>query len=297
MQKIQFYIVTKSLGLYLNLLSYINLENAKSKAYQLFTQPRKGKLNKDELPKILSTATLETFEYNNEKIQSYIWQGNDEIILLVHGWESNASRWKKLLKHLKPLGKTIIALDGPAHGLSEGSEFSTPKYAEFINIIAQKYHPQTLIGHSIGGAAISYYLNKYKPEAKPNGARLHEAKPTAEGNPAIDKVILLGAPSDFKIVSDNFVTMLSLNKRIKFKLEDYFAQKYQIDIDDFSGHKFAQNFSQKAFIAHDIKDNVVLIDEGRKYASTWRNAVFIETNGLGHSMHDAELYQKIIDFI
>lgn len=278
MQKIQFFIITKSIGIYLNLLSYINLENAKSIAYQLFTKPRKGKLNKEDLPKILQSATLETFEYNNEKIQAYIWPGNEEVILLVHGWESNASRWKKLIKHLKPLGKTIVALDAPAHGLNDGNEFGTPKYAEFINAITQKYSPKILIGHSIGGAAISYYLNKYK-------------------NPSIEKVILLGAPSDFRIVSDNFVNMLSLNNRIKFRLEDHFVQKYQIGIDDFSGHKFAQNFSQKAFIAHDIEDDVVLVAEGRKYANAWKNAVFVETKGLGHSMHDDELYQKIIDFI
>jgi pimeloyl-ACP methyl ester carboxylesterase len=278
MQKIQFYIITKSLGLYLNLLSYVNLENAKSKAYQLFTQPRKGKLNKEKLPKSLQSATLETFEYEHEKFQTYIWKGNEEIILLVHGWESNASRWKKLLHHLKPLGKTIIAIDAPAHGLSEGTEFSAPKYAEYLNVLIQKYQPKILIGHSIGGAAISFYLNKYK-------------------NPEIEKIILLGAPSDFKIISDNFVKILSLNDRVRLKLEDYFIQKFQIDLDDFAGHKFAQNFNQKAFIAHDKKDDVVLIDEGRKYASTWRDAVFVETNGLGHSMHDAKLYQKIIDFI
>lgn len=288
MQKIQFFIITKSIGIYLNLMSYVNLENAKSKAYQLFTKPRKGRLDREDLPKILKSAQQETFEYNGEKIQTYIWQdtrgaaerseAKQQVILLVHGWESNASRWEKLIHYLKPLGKTIIAIDGPAHGLSDGNEFGTPKYAGFINTVTQKYQPQILIGHSIGGAAISYYLDKYK-------------------NPAIEKVIMLGAPSDFRIVSNNFVNMLSLNDRIKTKLEDYFVQKYQIDIDDFSGHKFAQNFTQKALIAHDKEDDVVLIDEGRKYASAWKNAIFIETKGLGHSMHDTELYQKITDFI
>jgi len=288
MRKVQFFIITKSIGVYLNLMSYINLENAKSKAYQLFTQPRKGQLNKEDLPKILRTATIETFEYDNEKFPAYIWnpdkskphgtKDHQETILLVHGWESNASRWKKLLHHLKPLGKTIIAIDGPAHGLSEGNEFGTPKYAEFINLVAQKYQPKTLIGHSIGGAAISFYLNKYK-------------------NTSVEKVIMLGAPSEFRIVSDNFVKMLSLNDRIKFRLEDHFVKKFQIGLDDFSGHKFARNFSQKVLIAHDKEDDVVLIEEGRKYAQSWKDAIFIETSGLGHSMHDTELYQKITDFI
>lgn len=278
MQKIQFFIITKSIGIYLNLLSYINLENAKSKAYQLFSHPRKGRLHKEHLPKTLQSATLETLEYNNEKFQTYIWPGNEEIVLLVHGWESNASRWKKLLHHLKPLGKTIIAIDGPAHGLSEGKEFNAPKYAEYINVLTQKYQPKTIIGHSVGAAAIAFYLNKYKDKT-------------------IEKVIMLGAPSDFKIISDNFVSMLSLNNRIKNKLEAYYLQKFDIHLHDFAGHKFAKNFHHKALIAHDSQDEVVHVEEGRKYADTWKNAVYIETSGLGHSMHDADLYQKIIDFI
>ena len=278
MKKIQFFIITKSIGIYLNLLSYIHLEKAKSKAYQLFSQPRKGKIKTGKIPETLQSASLECFQYNSEKFQTYIWHGNEEIILLVHGWESNSSRWKKLLHHLKPMGKTIIAIDAPAHGLSEGKEFNAPKYAEFINVLTQKYQPKIVIGHSIGGAAIAFYLNKYQ-------------------NPVINKVVLLGAPSDFKIISDNFVSLLSLNNKLKTQLENYYLEKFNIPIDDFSGHKFAQNFTQKALIAHDTEDKVVLIAESRKYLSTWKNIIYIETEGLGHSMHNAKLYQKIVAFI
>ena len=176
------------------------------------------------------------------------------------------------------MGKTIIAIDAPAHGLSEGKEFNAPKYAEFINVLTQKYQPKIVIGHSIGGAAIAFYLNKYQ-------------------NPVINKVVLLGAPSDFKIISDNFVSLLSLNNKLKTQLENYYLEKFNIPIDDFSGHKFAQNFTQKALIAHDTEDKVVLIAESRKYLSTWKNIIYIETEGLGHSMHNAKLYQKIVAFI
>jgi pimeloyl-ACP methyl ester carboxylesterase len=278
MKKIQLYILVKSIGLYLNCLSYFNLQKAKDSAYKLFSQPRKGKLKKQKMPKTLQNATQESFQYQNENIQTYIWQGDENIILLIHGWESNSSRWKKLLHHLKPLGKTIIAIDGPAHGLSDGKEFNAPKYAEFINVVIQKYQPEIIIGHSVGGAAISYYLHKFK-------------------NPLIEKVVLLGSPSDLKIFSDNFVTLLGLNNKIKTKLEDYYLEKFNIRIEDFSGHQFAEHFPQKAFIAHDTNDKVVLVHEGRKYASTWKNATYIETSDLGHSMHNEELYQKVVDFI
>lgn len=278
MKKIQFLILTKSIGFYLNLLSFIKPEKAKQIAYQLFSQPRKGKLNPNQLPKTLINTEKETFQHEDHTFQTYIWKGNDEIILLVHGWESNASRWKKMLNHLKPLGKTIIAIDAPAHGLTTGKEFNAPKYAEYINTLTKKYSPKIIIGHSVGGAAISYYLHKF-------------------GNPNIEKVVLLGAPSDFKIISNNFVSMLSLNKKIKNRLENYYQEKFNIHIDEFKAHNFAQNFPQKAFIAHDIDDKIVLVEEGKKYASHWKNAIYIETKGLGHSLHDHNLYQKIIQFI
>lgn len=271
-------IVAKTIGIYLNFLSFLHLEKAKNIAYQLFSQPRKGKLKKDKLPKVLKTAEQETIQFNQDHIHIYSWKGNQDTILLVHGWESNASRWKKMLPHLKQLGNTIIAIDAPAHGLSSGKEFNAPKYAEFINVLAKKYNPKILIGHSIGGVAICYYLHKYS-------------------NDTIHKIIMLGSPSEFKIMSDNFIKLLGLNEKIQKALENHYYQKFNIDINAFSGHLFAKNFTQEALIAHDIQDEIVKIDEGRKYAANWEKAIFIETSGLGHSMHDDELYTKITNFI
>jgi pimeloyl-ACP methyl ester carboxylesterase len=278
MQKINYYILTKSVGLYVNCLSFINLEKAKHIAYKLFSQPRKGKLHLEHLPKTLIKAKRESFVYDHETFQTYIWPGNEEVVVLVHGWESNAGRWKKLLHHLIPTKKTIIALDAPAHGLADGTEFNAPRYAEFIHLVCQKYNPQTLIGHSIGGAAICYYLHK---------------NPTS----SIQKVVLLGAPSSFKKISDNFIQMLSLRPKIQLRLEQYYQEKFNIHIDDFSGHKFAQHFTQKALIVHDHNDQVIPVLEGQLYAQSWPNSRYIETTGLGHSMHDDTLYQQLVAFI
>lgn len=278
MKKIQYFIITKLVGFYINLISLFHPEKAKHIAYTIFSQPRKGKIKNGKLPKTLQSAEQETLTYDGENFQVYTWPGNAEIILLLHGWESNASRWKKLLQYLKPLGKTIVAIDAPAHGQSTGKEFNAPRYAEFIHVLLQKYQPKTLIGHSIGGAAIAFYLNKYP-------------------NDHIDKIVLLGAPSSFKKISDNFISLLSLNKKVQKRLENYYHEKFNIHINDFAGHLFAQNFTQKAIIAHDADDSVIKVEEGRQYAAVWKNAIYIETQGLGHSMHDKALYQQIAEFV
>ncbi|MDR6967839.1 pimeloyl-ACP methyl ester carboxylesterase [Flavobacterium arsenatis] len=278
MKKLKYFILTKSIGLYINSLSYIRPKKASHLAYRLFSEPRIGKLTKEKLPLALQDAKTETFYFNDNQFESYFWQGNENVILLIHGWESNASRWEKLLPYLKKTGSTIVAIDAPAHGLSAGKEFNVPTYAAFIDVAVQKFQPNFLIGHSIGGAACVYYQHKYQ-------------------NNNLKKMVLLGAPSDLKTLITNYVALLSLNNKMVQLLENHFLQKFKFKFDDFSGQIFGKSLTIEGLIAHDIDDTIVAFDEGKKIASSWKNATFIETKGLGHSMHDDELYQKITSFL
>jgi len=277
MEKMVQTIIVKSVGFYINLLSYIAPKRAFALAYKLFSQPRKGRITEHKIPKTLLKAELIRHKHNNHEFQTYLWKGNEDIILLIHGWESNASRWKKLLLQLKKTGKTIIAIDGPAHGKSSGKEFNVPTYAEFIDQVVQKYNPKIVIGHSIGGNAIAYFQAHY--------------------NHNFDKIVLLGAPSDFKVILNNYIKMLSLNKRVHQSLIDYTKKRFNLTIDDFSASKFMKDSNISGIIAHDVDDTVVLFEEGKKISDAWKKADFIETKGLGHSMHDAHLYQTIVDFV
>ncbi|HEY4628821.1 MAG TPA: alpha/beta hydrolase [Flavobacterium sp.] len=278
MKKTIFFIFTKSIGLYINLLSYIFPKKASQIAYAFFSEPREGKLSKSKLPQILQEAQTETFQQDGHQFQTYTWKGNDTVILLVHGWESNASRWENLLPYLRKSGSTIIAIDGPAHGLSSGKEFNIPQYAEFIHIAVQKFKPQFLIGHSIGGKTCLYYQSVYQ-------------------NDALKKMVILGAPSDFNIILNNYITLLSLNSKISKALENHYLDVFKLKLDHFSGKLFASKIKTKGLIAHDIDDTVVLFEEGKKIAGAWKNAIFIETKGLGHSLHDDELYKKVSRFL
>ena len=278
MKKTVFFIFTKSIGLYINLLSFVFPKKASQLAYAFFSEPREGKLSKDKLPEILQEAQSEMFQLQEDSFHTYTWKGNHTVILLVHGWESNASRWENLLPYLKKSGSTIIAIDAPAHGLSSGKEFNIPQYAEFIHVAVQKFKPQYLIGHSIGGKTCLYYQSVYQ-------------------NDALKKMVILGAPSDFKIILNNYITLLSLNSKISKSLETHYLNNFKLSLEQFSGKIFASKLNIKGLIAHDIDDTVVLFEEGKKIAGAWKNVIFIETKGLGHSMHDDELYNKVSHFL
>jgi pimeloyl-ACP methyl ester carboxylesterase len=278
MKKIKYFILTKSIGCYINLLSFFNPKKATQLAYQLFSEPRAGKLQLDALPELLQEAVKETLTYQSHEFQTYTWKGNHQIILLVHGWESNASRWEKLLPYLKKTGKTIVALDAPAHGLTSGKEFNVPLYTACIEVAVRKFKPETLIGHSIGGVACIYFQHRFQ-------------------NENLSKIVLLGAPSDMKILISNYLKLLSLNSKMELLLENYFITNFNFKLADFSGKLFAENITIPALIAHDMDDTIVLFEEGKKIASSWKNSTFIATQGLGHSMHDADLYTEIIRFL
>lgn len=278
MEKIIYFLFTKSLGLYINLISFLFPKKANELTYEYFSQPREGKLDKQKLPDFLNETYTENIEIDNHEFPVYLWKGNATKILLVHGWESNASRWENFLPYLKKSGSTVIAIDAPAHGLASGKEFSIPQYAEFIHKTVEKYNPQYLIGHSIGGKTCLYYKYLYP-------------------NDNIEKMVILGAPSDFKILIKNYVNILSLNSKLASNLEKNYMERYKQKVEDFSSRKFVSNLKIKGLIAHDIDDTVVSINEGKKIAEAWKDAKFIETKGLGHSMHDDALYQNIYTFL
>ena len=147
-------IIIKLIGSTLNGISYISPKYASKLAINLFSKPRKGKITEEQLP-LLESAFIEEHTYNDLSIMTYRWIGKGKTILLVHGWESNSARWEFLIKEFKIKGYTIVALDAPAHGNSGGKFFNAVLYAEFINVVANKFQPEIIIGHSVGGMALS----------------------------------------------------------------------------------------------------------------------------------------------
>lgn len=272
------FLLVKSVGQYINLLHFVHPKKALHLSYALFTNPRIGKIQKESLPAILQNTVTETFQHNEHHFQTYTWEGNDTKILLVHGWESNSARWEKTLPYLQKSGSTIIAIDAPAHGQSSGKEFNVPRYAEFINKAVKKYNPSIIIGHSIGGSACIYHQYLH-PET------------------SIEKMVILGAPSDLKTLLDNYIQMLSLNRKMFRLLEKRYLENFNFKLEDFSGGAFAKHIKIDGIIAHDTTDKVVAFEEGQKIASGWKKGRFITTKDLGHSMHDDKLYQEIYQFL
>ena len=186
--------VPKTIGALLNASSLVSSKYAAAKALSLFATPRKGDINQKQAS-FLNSAKKEQLNYNGFSIRTYHWNGHNKTVLLSHGWESNAARWKKLIELLQIQNYNVIALDAPAHGESESKKFNAILYSEFINVVCKQYNPEIIIGHSVGGMASVFFQHKYQLES-------------------LKKLVLLGAPSEFEGILKNYTNMLSYNSKV-----------------------------------------------------------------------------------
>lgn len=270
-------ILIQLVGKSINGLSYLSKTLAAEKALALFSKPRKGHITELQA-RFLATAKQQLLEYQSLQIMTYHWQGAGETILLAHGWESNAGRWKSLIKHLQKKNHTIIALDAPAHGNSGSDTFNALLYSEFIHAVAQHYQPKIIVGHSVGGMASVFFQNKYRIKS-------------------IEKLILLGSPSDFKDILKRYTDMLGYNQRITNQLNTIINKRFGASPDSFSTAKYIENIHLEGLIIHDEDDLIIPFNDALKIKSNFKNSKLITTKGLGHSLNNKKVTQHISEFI
>ncbi|MCT4630842.1 alpha/beta hydrolase [Winogradskyella sp.] len=270
-------LVIKSIGRALNATSIISSKYASKKALNLFASPRKGRYTENQ-KKLVSSALFKELTYDNLKIATYHWQGNGKTVLLAHGWESNVSRWQYILEDLKAQDYNIIALDAPAHGSSDGKLFNAVLYSEFINVVAQKFKPEAIIGHSVGGMATVFFMHNYQLAS-------------------VKKMILLGAPAHFTGVFTRYKSMMGYNKRISNGLDNIVLERFGKPVDYFSAANFTKLIEAKGLIIHDRKDKIIPFEDALLFANRYKNSELIETQGFGHGLKDTSLTPKIIEFI
>ncbi|MDX1774317.1 TAP-like protein [Oceanihabitans sediminis] len=267
----------KIIGFFVNFLSYISPKLAGKLAIYLFSTPLKGKPTEKDID-FLNTAFRESLKYDDLSIMTYRWLGKNKTILLAHGWESNAARWRPLIESLKKHDYNIIALDAPAHGHSGSKRFDAILYAEFIQIVCKKFKPDVIVGHSVGGMSTIFYQHKYK-------------------NKQLEKLILLGAPSNISDVFTRYINMMGYNKRVGKQMNKIVQQKYGNLPAYYSAANFTKNIDTSALIIHDERDRIIPYEDAKQYVENYQNAKLITTQGFGHSLNNETITEYINNYL
>lgn len=267
----------KLIGFRLNSLYKINPDKAVLKAYKLFSSPRKGRV-KPEQEQFLNKAKATSIDLDSKQIQLYHWKGNQKTVMLIHGWDSNTHRWNDLIKDLQKEDYNIIAFDAPAHGNSEGKLLNVPLYSKCLDRVLSLYKPEYIIGHSVGAMTIVY--NQYLKKST-----------------FLDKIVLLGSPSDMSRIMKDYQRILKLNPKFMTTLEAYFKQKFGYNFEEFSIAEFSKTIENKALIIHDHYDRVAPVEAAHAIHQNLKNSSLKITEGAGHSLNKEEIRSAIVKFL
>lgn len=268
----------KLIGGTINLLSYYSPLKAAMLSMHLFSTPRGGRMLPYQKSFLDKSDEQIVLDYNGAAIQTYHWKGTGKKILLMHGWESNSWRWRKLIKVLREQDYDIMSMDAPAHGLSGSKIFNADLYSNMANVVVEYFHPETVIGHSVGGMAVLFHGHTYKETS-------------------VKQRIVLAPPDRWLDLAKKFHGILGLNKRVIGALEEAFQNFFPMPQSYYNCSDFVVNLDGTGLLIHDEDDLINESKEGQTIASNWENSIFVKTKGFGHALQNKEVFDIICRFI
>ncbi len=271
-------LISKLIGLGLNMLAVVAPRKAARVGFELFCHPFRGKITAKH-KEFLNTANLFQFQHKRETIQGYAWGKGEHTILLLHGWQSHTFRWKSYVQAFDQTKYTIYSFDAPGHGLSTGKFITVPLYSEVVETFLNKRGKiDTVLSHSIGGFTSIYTFYRL-PHLSP------------------DKLIVMAPPGEAQDFFDFYTQQLSLSKRSVGLVVAYFEKQINQSPSYFSAHKFAATLQSKGLLIHDEGDDETSVENSRRIHTTWKNSSLIVTNGYGHNLKSHSVIKNVVNFV
>ncbi len=138
---------------------------------------------------------------------------------------------------------------------------------------------KVLIGHSVGAMAAMYYQYKYHDES------------------TIGKIVSIGAPSTLDGLMQFYKKTLKYNQTVEQAIDVHVYHTLGFRIKDFCIHNYVKGINVQGLLIHDELDEVAPVTASEKIHRNWKNSQFIKTKGLGHSLHQDEVNERIITFL
>ncbi len=208
--------------------------------------------------KFLETAT------GRDKVNGCeVWRwGKGPKVLLVHGWSGRGAQMMSFVEPLVASGFEVITFDAPGHGQSGKGISNLRMFANSIQSIVAKEGPlRGVIGHSLGGAAAVLATSR--------GA-------------SVDKLILIGMPSDLTRVFDFFCKAVGLTAETRERFYGEVERVVGLSAGEASPLFLGPRLSTPALLLHDPNDNQVNIHHARELEKVWPEARLELIPDVGH---------------
>lgn len=273
----------KLIQLYFRVLSYLAPALAGRQAFFLFQKTRKKTIRKNEKP-FYNLSRHFTVRHHLENIDCYeLGDPAGKLVLLVHGWDSNAGSMASIAFELVQRGYYVVAFNLPAHGFSSLKRANLKICREYFLAVVEKIYPHqpfSVIAHSFGSAVSAFSL--------------------ADSRFKVDKLVFLTNPNKLSQVFQEFKGFIKLSGKAyktTVRMAENLLQRPVADmsIEDMGG----QIHYHKLLLIHDKMDKVLKYENSMAVASKWPNATLLSLEKIGHykMLWNEFVVSSIVDFL
>jgi pimeloyl-ACP methyl ester carboxylesterase len=226
---------------YFRMFSFLWPARAGAQAFRLFQKTRKLPMKAGEL-EFYSQAKKFEITHPGENILAYeMGDPQGPLVLLVHGWESNAGSMGAIARILAYMNFRVVALDLPAHGHSHLTHTNLRECREALRALVyhlQPTEPFSVVTHSFGSAVTTYALSG--------------------SDYVIDQFVMLTSPNRLIEVFDQFRQQINLGRKAYQYVLARAGELLQEPIEKVSVETKLQQLNyRKLTILHDLHDKVL----------------------------------------
>lgn len=242
-----------------------------------FTPVRYARPQKEQ--EALQRAQEYDLTVDGAKIHVYTW-GTGKPVLFVHGWAGRGTQFRKFIEPFNDAGFKVVALDGPAHGKSDGKSTEIRAFASAIKAVYEHEKAVAIVSHSFGGVASLFSIA--------NGLN----------NPV---QINIASPSIGDEIIKTFLQALRGSARVGELFKDYVFEVTGKQFDDFSALRIIHQVPPelRLLLIYDEHDHDVIPAHALRLKEEFPAAVIFQTKELGHNriLKDDRVINRCVTFI
>lgn len=191
---------------------------------------------------------------------------NHPLVLLVHGWDSNAGSMSQIAYKLVKEGRRVILFNLPGHAFYKRSSTNLLECRMALSAVLEEINPDpgfSVISHSFGSAVTAYALSK------------NEYK--------VDKLIFLTNPNKVERIFQDFKNFIGLGDRAYNKLLTMTREKLGEPIESVSvAANLAKVDFEKLLLIHDKNDKVLDYYNSLEVKEATANSELSTYENIGH---------------
>jgi pimeloyl-ACP methyl ester carboxylesterase len=217
-------------------------------------------------------------------VVGYEWGDGEKTVVLVHGWQSRASRFAAIGEALVERGYRVASFDAPGNGESPGERTHAFDYADAIRALNARYGTlEAVVAHSFG--ALPTFI-------------------AVRGGVRARRIVTIAGVHSFAWIIRDFGRAVGLGaggvRRLRRRAEVW-AKARGVDVwRDVVSELDPTDTRTPIFVVHDSGDREVALEQAMEIVEAHTGPIeTLITDGLGHNrvLSDAGVVERIVEFV